>query len=98
MRATSKNFNVATKCITSFLADTLLEASIFQKKILCLACGTEESKLQIENYGNVITIDAYLKTQGLKRVSVPSDGHCILHSWRIGLEELNIYFSIIELL
>ena len=63
-----------------------------------MACGTEESKIELENSGNVITIDAYLQSQGMRRVSVPADGHCIVHSWRLGLAATNIDISSTELL
>lgn len=56
------------------------------KKISCLACATEMS--QMKNFDASI-IDDYLQSNGMKRVSVPADGHCILHSWQMGLTEVN---------
>lgn len=53
-------------------------------KISCLACATEMSRK--ENC-DTVSIDDYLQSHGMKRVNVPADGHCILHSWQIGLAE-----------
>lgn len=58
-----------------------------------MACATEMSDIYDTN-----SIDAHLQSKGMKRVSVPSDGHCILHSWRLGLDELNIKYGHKQLL
>lgn len=36
---------------------------------------------------NIRILDEHLSDHALKRFEVPPDGHCIIHSWRIGLEE-----------
>ena len=61
-------------------------------KISCLACATEMSQIESEVY-DTSDIDAYLESNGMKRVSVPADGHCILHSWRLGLDEVNVNYE-----
>ena len=58
-------------------------------RMSCLACATEVSKcevLEVRNYNSIM--DEYLHSHGMKRVCVPPDGHCILHSWRLGLSEV----------
>ena len=56
--------------------------------IECILCATEFSKNEIENVcSNKRVLDEHLKNHGLKRVEVQSDGHCIIHSWRLGLTE-----------
>jgi hypothetical protein len=52
---------------------------------------------QLENR-DVLIIDAYLQSNGRKRVSVPGDGHCILHSWRLALAEVDIEIGYEKLL
>lgn len=64
-------------------------------KMSCLACATEMS--QMENC-DAVCIDNYLQSSGMQRVSVPADGHCILHSWRIGLAEISTEMGYEQLL
>ena len=52
---------------------------------------------QLENC-DVLSIDAYLQSNGMKRISVPGDGHYILHSWRLALAEVHIEIGYEELL
>lgn len=37
---------------------------------------------------SIDTLDEHLYIHGMKRVDAPPDGHCIIHSWRMGLAEL----------
>ena len=53
--------------------------------VACIACATERSLTELEYDDSVDTLDEHLHTHGMKRVEVPPDGHCIIHSWRMGL-------------
>ena len=54
----------------------------------------EESKMEMEELSaNLKILDQHLHDHGLKRFQVPPDGHCIIHSWRIGLEEAGSVFN-----
>lgn len=56
--------------------------------VACMACATEISKSEIEDVSaNLSILDEHLEIHGLKRIEVPPDGHCIIHSWRMGLAE-----------
>ena len=47
---------------------------------------------------DAFSVDAYLQSNAMKRVSVPADGHCILHSWHLALAEVSINLDYEELL
>ena len=54
-------------------------------RLACIACATEMSQI---NDNSIDTLDEHLYTHGMKRVDAPPDGHCIIHSCRMGLAEV----------
>ncbi len=53
----------------------------------CIACATEASLSEAENTRKMKQVlEEYLRNRSLSMVSVPGEGHCILHSVQVGLQ------------
>ena len=70
--------------------------------VSCIVCATEVSKNEAEDIiVNMRCLDEHLDSHGLKRIEVPPDGHCIIHSWRMGLKETStdlLHLGVTEIL
>lgn len=62
--------------------------------VSCVVCATEESKIEMKDVADHVNcLDEHLDFHGLKRVKVPPDGHCIIHSWKKGLQQTSTEFE-----
>ena len=60
----------------------------------CMVCACEASLMEQEcNQIQAQKLEEYLDQQGLKRIPVAGDGHCIIHSWKVGLENAGVPVS-----
>ena len=70
--------------------------------VSCIVCATEVSKNEAEDIiVNMRCLDEHLDSHGLKRIEVPPDGHCIIHSWRMGLKQTStdlLHLGVTEIL
>ena len=62
----------------------------------CMECAIEASKMVAD--ANREALDQHLDSNGLKRFEVARDGHCILHSWKVGLLEAGVRCTVDDLL
>ena len=58
------------------------------RRLACIACATEMSQIETKDDDSIDTLDEHLYIHGMKRVDAPPDGHCIIHSWRMGLADV----------
>ena len=58
------------------------------RRLARLACAIEMSQIETKGDDSIDTLDEHLYIRGMKRVDALPDGHCIIHSWRMGLAKV----------